>query len=93
LAQSPDNVKELMMNDKRLVRKRDGRMLFGVSAGLAEYLNIDPAIVRLAFVLLTLWLGWPMLVYVVLAIIMPEEAPVVAKAYPVDEEEIVIKGG
>lgn len=80
------------MNDKRLVRKQNGRMLFGVSAGIAEYLNVDPTLIRLAFVLLTLWLGWPILLYVVLAILMPEEAPVVAKAYPVDEEEIVIKG-
>ncbi len=81
------------MNDKRLVRKQEGRMLFGVATGIAEYVNVDPAIIRLAFVLLTLWLGWPILLYLALAIIMPEEAPIVAKAYPVDEEEIVIKGG
>lgn len=81
------------MNDKRLVRKQNGRMLFGVATGIAEYVNVDPAIIRLAFVLLTLWLGWPILLYLALAIIMPEEAPIVAKAYPVDEEEIVIKGG
>jgi phage shock protein C len=79
------------MKEKRLVRKRDDRMLFGVSTGLADYLSVDPAIIRLAFVLLTLWQGWGLLIYAALAIVMPEEAQIAAKAYPIDEEEIVIK--
>ncbi|MBK8985583.1 MAG: PspC domain-containing protein [Chloroflexi bacterium] len=79
------------MKEKRLTRKRHGRMLFGVSGGLAEYMNIDPVIVRLAFVLMTLLHGWGLLIYAVLAIVMPEEGDVVAKVHPFDEEEIVIK--
>jgi phage shock protein PspC (stress-responsive transcriptional regulator) len=67
-------------------------MLFGVCAGLAHYLNIDPVIVRLVMVLLTLWNGIGLLAYVVLAIIMPQEPDMAPKANAFDEEEIVIKG-
>lgn len=78
------------MSDKKLVRSHDDRMLFGVSGGLAAYLNIDPVLVRLFFVLLTLSTGWGFIVYILLAILMPEDKPV-AKAHGFDEEEIVIK--
>ena len=78
------------MSDKKLVRSQDDRMLFGVCGGLAEYLNIDPVLVRLFFVLLALSTGWGFTVYILLAIFMPEVKPV-AKANSFDEDEIVIK--
>ena len=80
------------MNNKRLIRSRDDRMLFGVCAGLAQYLGIDPVIVRLLAVLLTLWNGVGLLIYLVLAIIVPQGPDVAPKANAFDEEEIVIKG-
>lgn len=80
------------MNEKRLVRSRDNHMLLGVCAGVANYLNIDPVIVRLAAVLLTLWNGIGLLLYIVLAIIMREEPAGEPKANAFDDEEIVIKG-
>lgn len=79
------------MSEKRLVRKQSDRMFLGVAAGLADYLNIDPAIVRLVFVLMLLTGGHGLLVYLVLAILMPEESAPAAKAGGFDEEEIVIK--
>jgi phage shock protein C len=79
------------MSEKRLVRKQSDRMFLGVAAGLADYLNIDPAIVRLVFVLMLLTGGHGLLVYLVLAILMPEERAPAAKAGGFDEEEIVIK--
>lgn len=79
------------MNDKKLVRSSDDRMLFGVAGGLAAYLNIDPVLVRLFFVLLTLSTGYAPIIYLLLALLMPEDNPV-AKANGFDEEEIVIKG-
>lgn len=78
------------MNDKKLVRSSEDRMLFGVAGGLAEYLNIDPVLVRLFFVLLTLSTGYAPIIYILLALLMPEDQPV-AKANGFDEEEIVIK--
>lgn len=80
------------MSEKRLVRSQDDKMFLGVAGGIAQYLAIDPAIVRLAFVLLTLFHGWGLIIYFVLAIVMPvEESPISAKANAFDEEEIVIK--
>jgi len=78
------------MSDKRLVRSHDDKIILGVSGGLAHYLNIDTVLVRLFFVLLALSTGWGFIVYILLAILMPEEKPV-AKANVFDEEEIIIK--
>jgi phage shock protein C len=78
------------MSEKRLVRATDDRMLFGVAGGLAQYLDIDPVLVRLFFVLLTLSNGFGLVIYIVMAVLMQEDT-VVAKANAFDEEEIVIK--
>ena len=63
------------MVTKRLYRSRKERMLAGVCGGLAEYFDIDPTIVRLAFVLLALAGGPGIVVYIIMAIVVPE-APV-----------------
>ncbi len=83
------------MNEKRLVRMKYDRMFLGVASGIASYLNIDPVLVRLAFVLLTLLTaGGPViLAYIVLAIVLPEELDVSANANVFDDEEIIIKDG
>lgn len=62
------------MKGNKLTRSVDDRMLAGVAGGLAEYLGIDPAIVRLLFVIISLFGGGltgPIL-YVILWIVMPE---------------------
>jgi len=48
-------------------------MVAGVCSGLGRYLNIDPTIVRLIFVLMFLLGGHGLLVYIVLWIVMPSE--------------------
>jgi phage shock protein C len=78
------------MNEKALKRSSQDRVLFGVAGGLGSYLNIDPVLVRLFFVLLTLAGGHGVLIYVVLALLMPEEK-VAPKANGFDPEEIIIK--
>jgi phage shock protein C len=55
----------------RLTRSPTESMIAGVCGGLAEYFNIDPVIVRLIFVLVTLTSGLGLPVYVVLWIVMP----------------------
>jgi len=57
----------------RLVRSRSDVMLGGVCAGLGRYLNIDPTIVRLFFVLLALAGGGGVLIYIILWIVIPAE--------------------
>lgn len=61
--------------DKKLTRPRAGRMLSGVCAGLAEYFGLDISLVRIAYVLLTLFsAAFPgILIYIILLIIIPEE--------------------
>jgi phage shock protein PspC (stress-responsive transcriptional regulator) len=56
---------------RRFYRIHEGAMIAGVCNGLAAYLNVDPTLVRLAFVLLTVLWGTGLLVYLVMAIVAP----------------------
>jgi phage shock protein PspC (stress-responsive transcriptional regulator) len=57
----------------RLYRSREDRMLAGVAAGVAEALDADPSLVRVAWALLTVATGGvALLVYIVMAIVVPE---------------------
>jgi phage shock protein PspC (stress-responsive transcriptional regulator) len=59
---------------KRLFRSRTDKKIAGVCGGLANYLDIDPVIVRVIFVMLLLPGGLPgFLPYVILWIAVPEE--------------------
>ena len=64
-------------NYKQLTRSITNRMIAGVCAGLGDYLNIDPTVVRLLFVL-GFFLTGPgiLLAYLIMAIIVPEPAMV-----------------
>ena len=55
--------------------KSNNRMLCGVCAGVAEYFGIDPTIVRLIWAALALG-GTGILLYIVAAIVMPENLDV-----------------
>ena len=58
----------------RLYRSRDDRMLAGVAGGLAELWDADPALVRIVWALLVIFTGGvALLVYIVMAIVVPEE--------------------
>lgn len=59
---------------KRLVRRRDDRMIAGVCSGVADYLGVDVTLVRLLTVLATI-LGFGSLIvaYIVMWILVPEE--------------------
>ena len=60
---------------KQLTRSTTNRMIAGVCAGLGDYLNIDPTVVRLLFVLGFFLTGPGILVaYLILALIVPEPA-------------------
>jgi phage shock protein C len=48
-------------------------MLFGVAGGMGQYLGVDPVLVRLVWVLLFLAAGTGILLYIIAAIIIPEE--------------------
>ena len=63
------------MNGKRLYRSESSRMLCGVCAGIAEYFNLDPTLIRLAWALFCI-LGGSVLAYILAAIIIPPESRV-----------------
>ena len=61
------------MDTNRLVRPQDGRMLAGICAGLARHLGLDVTLVRLAWVLSVIFLGFGVLAYVICWFVIPEE--------------------
>jgi phage shock protein C len=62
--------------EPRLMRSADERMIAGVCGGLAQYLGVDPVLVRLAFLLLIPAGGIGVPLYIILTIVMPSEADV-----------------
>ena len=58
---------------KKLYRIQEGRKLAGVCGGVAEYLNIDPTVVRVIWALCRLWGGMGIVAYILCAVIMPEK--------------------
>ena len=60
--------------ERKLYRSRTDRKLFGVIGGLAKYFNIDATILRIIYVLLSIFvIGCPIIIYLVVAFIIPEE--------------------
>lgn len=57
--------------EKRLYKSRTDKMLCGVCGGVAEYFNIDPTLVRLAWILFCTMAGSGILAYIIAAIVMP----------------------
>lgn len=59
---------------KRLVRSRTNRTICGVCGGIGEYLNIDPTLVRLVWLVCSLaGCGMGLIVYIAAALIIPED--------------------
>ena len=59
------------MADKKLSRSNN-KMIGGVCAGIADYLGLDPTIVRIVRVLMLFFAGFGILLYLILWIIMPK---------------------
>ena len=64
-----------MDNTKRLTRPRQGRQMAGVCAGLANYLGMDPTVVRVIYAILSLCTAiiTGLIVYLILMLIIPED--------------------
>jgi phage shock protein PspC (stress-responsive transcriptional regulator) len=59
--------------NKKLYRSRSNRVIGGVCGGLAQYIGIDPTVVRLIMALVTFVGGMSLLVYLIAWLIIPEE--------------------
>ncbi|MDD4209968.1 MAG: PspC domain-containing protein [Bacteroidales bacterium] len=72
--------------DKKFARSKD-RKIAGVCGGIAEYLNIDPVIVRAVFLCLLFFGGSGFIVYLILVVVMPEQDPNYTGYVEVNEDE------
>ncbi len=59
---------------KRLYKIEQGKKLDGVCGGIAEYFDIDPTLVRIAWILFTCFAGGGIIAYIIAAIVMPRKS-------------------
>ncbi len=59
--------------EKKLYRIKHGKKLAGVCGGIAEYLNMDPSVVRVLWAIISLCAGTGVLAYIVCAFVIPEK--------------------
>jgi len=71
------------VNPRRLYRCRENRQIAGVAAGMAEYLEVDPTVIRIAWILSAFIGGFTILLYIILAFVIPLEP--IALAAPVSQ--------
>ena len=72
---------------KRLTKSATNAYIGGVCGGVAEYFNIDPTLVRLAFIALAFLAGNGLIIYIIAYFVMPEgvkDEPVVYDEPPTD---------
>jgi len=62
---------------KRIYKIEQGKKLDGVCGGIAEYFDIDPTLVRLAWILFTAFAGGGIIAYIIAGIIMPKKSDIV----------------
>lgn len=68
-----DNSSSFSKGRRRLYRDPENKVIGGVASGLAAYMNIDCALMRIIFIILIfISLGWALLIYLILLIAMPE---------------------
>ncbi len=65
-----------MAKSKKLYKIDKGRKIDGVCGGIAEFLDLDPTIVRLAWIIFAACAGGGILAYFIAALIMPRKADV-----------------
>ena len=58
---------------KRLYKNKQEKKIFGVCAGLAEYFDCDPIVVRLIFLALLICGSFGFWIYIIAAIVMPDK--------------------
>ena len=63
-----------MSTEPKKLRRSNNKMIAGICSGIAEYLGLDPTVVRVVYAALSIFsAGFPgLLLYIILAILMPE---------------------
>ena len=81
---SSQDVSNTPTYNNRVTRNENDKILGGVASGIARYINVDPLIIRLAFVALIFGEGLGIIVYLVLWILIPSE-----KSTQVESKKII----
>jgi len=55
----------------KMLKRSSNKMIGGVAAGIAEYLDVDPTIVRIIWTVSVIFAGFGILAYIICWIIMP----------------------
>ena len=81
-----------MAANKKLYKTKDGAALGGVLKGFSEVYNMDVSMVRIVYVLLTLFVvGSPILLYLIMYLILPDKEDVVkdnlSQDYTINDDE------
>lgn len=71
--ETKNTMREETIMEKKLYKSRTNKKVAGVCGGIGEYFNIDPTLVRLGFVALSFLAGGGLLVYIIAAIIIPDQ--------------------
>jgi phage shock protein PspC (stress-responsive transcriptional regulator) len=62
-----------MFMNRQILRSKEHRVIAGVCGGFAEYFNIDPTVIRLIWIAISLTAGVGILAYIIAAIIIPDK--------------------
>lgn len=63
--------------EKKLYKSNTNKMICGVCGGIGEYFNIDPTVIRLAWVIFCCFGGTGLLAYFLAAVIIPSNSEIV----------------
>lgn len=61
---------------KRLYRVEEGRKLCGVCGGIAEYLNVDPSVIRVIWAVASIIWGAGVIAYLICAFVLPNKSEI-----------------
>lgn len=61
---------------KRIYRVEEGRKLFGVCGGIAEYFNLDPSVIRVIWAVVSVFWGTGIIAYIICAFVLPNKSEI-----------------
>lgn len=74
--------------EKKLTRSRSNRMIAGLMGGLGEFFGVDPVLLRLAYLIVTVFTGFvPGIVGYLLAILIVPEEPLITPSAPSEKPD------
>lgn len=60
------------MEEKKKLTRSENKKIAGVCAGIAEYLGVDPTVIRVVWILLVVFAGIGILLYLILWLVLPK---------------------